>query len=204
MINDHMKEIIPKFSGDKRELNLYIMQCEYIQNQYRGDKEQSIYNLHVVLNRLSGDAAAIVNERYDVVNWEQLKDILCQHFSDPRSEKTILSELESMKIYKGEKYLHFYKRIQTVRGKLLSKINLLNEEELRKPKTNMCKEMSLKVFLSNLRGQIFDTVRTVKPQSLEEALEVVLEAEQFLRQYDLHYKIRKQNHSNKNINYNLK
>lgn len=194
-------KLIPKFNGDYRQLNLFIKKCDFVLTHYRGDEEQELCNLHVITSRLNGDAAALVSERDDIINWEQLKIVLSQHFGDPRSEECIAIKLETLKMKTGERYLHFCNRIQTVRNNLFAKLKLIDDLSIREGKIKIYNNMSLNVFLYNLPEDMIRITRLKEPQSLEEALEIVLEEENFHKQYNMRNKSSQQGNKKPNNYY---
>ncbi|KAL0839869.1 hypothetical protein ABMA28_016493 [Loxostege sticticalis] len=181
-------KIIPLFDGNYRQLNLFIRKCEYILSLYQGGNEQMRYNMHVLTSRLTGDAAALVSEREDLETWDQLKTILTQHFGDPRSEECIAIKLETIKINPNERYLHFCNRIQSIRSNLFSKLNQLEDQALRESKIQIYNKTAMNVFLYNLPEDLIRVVKIKNPTTLEEALEIVLEEENFQLQYKLRNK----------------
>ncbi|XP_045500670.1 uncharacterized protein LOC123698117 [Colias croceus] len=182
-IPSDMLKLIPLFGGDKRILNLFFRKCEYIINKFRGHEEQNIYVLHAITSRLIGDAAALLSEREDINTWPALKELLEQHFGDPRSEDCIKISLESCKIKSGESYLEFCNRIQNIRSLLISKVNLSVDMEIKRAKIAIYNHTALNVFLYNLPESMVRIVRLKSPSTLEQALEIVLEEVNFHEQY---------------------
>lgn len=184
-IPNEMLRLIPLFGGDKRQLSLFLRKCEYVITRFRGHEEQNIYVLHAITSRLIDNAAALLSEREDVSNWSALRELLQQHFGDPRSEECISIELESCKIKSGESYLDFCCRVQTIRSLLISKVNLLSDTELKRAKIAIYNNTALNVFLYNLPENMVRVVRLKAPATLEDALGVVLEEVNFLEQYTM-------------------
>lgn len=184
LIPNEMLKLIPQFDGDRRQLNLYIRKSEYIIARFRGNENQNQYVMHAVTSRLSGDASALISERNDIDTWNELKTLLIQHFGDPRSEECIAIELESLKIRQGESYGDFCNKIQSVRSNLFSKVNLIEDENMKQSKMIIYNNMALNVFLYNLPEKIVRVVRLHTPETLEGALEIVLEEVNFLDQYN--------------------
>lgn len=183
IIPNEMIKIIPIFDGDKRHLNLFIRKSEYIINKYKGSAEQNLYVMHSITSRLAGNAAALISEREDIVTWEEFKELLIQHFGDPRSEECLAIELETMRIRNGESFLEFCNRIQSVRSILISKVNRLSNS-MRESKIIIYNNTSLNVFLYNLPENMVRIVRLKAPSTLEQALSVVLEEVNFHDQYN--------------------
>ncbi|XP_045775106.1 uncharacterized protein LOC123874007 [Maniola jurtina] len=176
-------QLIPLFGGDKRQLNLYLRKCQYVIDRFKGSDEQNLYVFNVITSRLKDDAAALLSEREDIVTWSALKDLLIQHFGDPRSEACISVELESLKIYPGESFLDFCNRIQTVRSLLMSKVNACDDLEMKHSKAIIYNNTALNVFLYNLPEHMVRVIRLKAPTSLETALSMVLEEVNFTEQY---------------------
>lgn len=189
LIPNEMLKLIPFFGGDKRQLSLFIRQCEYVISRYAGNLAQNSYVMHSIMSRLVDNAAALISEREDILTWDDFKELLTQHFGDPRSEDCIAIELESMKIRHGESYLDFCNRIQSVRSVLISKVNLLTDITLKSSKITIYSNTSLNVFLYNLPESMVRIVRLKSPKTLEEALSVVMEEVNFHDQYNMRNKI---------------
>lgn len=181
--------IIPIFNGSKRHLNLFLRKCDYVINKYRGNAEQDQYVLHTITSRLTEEAAALVSERNDILTWEQLKTLLIQHFGDPRSEECIAIELETLKMKQGESYLEFCNRVQSVRSVLISKVNQLLDVNIKNSKVSIYDHLALNVFLYNLPENLIRAVRIKMPETLEKALEYVMEDVNFYEQYSLRSKM---------------
>lgn len=186
LIPTEMLTLIPLYGGDKRLLNLFLRKCEYVINIYKGvdNPEQNIYVMHAVTSRLTGDAAALISQREDDLTWEELKALLIQRFGDHRTEESIAMELENIQIYHGESYIDFYNRIQSIKTLLLSKINQ-SKSSYKDLRVSMYTSKALDAFLYCLPEYLFSHVRQKKPETLEKALEIVVEELNFYEQYNL-------------------
>lgn len=180
-----MVKIIPVFDGDTRLLPLFIKKCEYILQTFRGGDLQNEYLFHVITSRLNGEAANLVGERELIQSWDELKQLLSQHFGDPRSEDCLAMELESLKRNRNESYSDFCHRIQHLRSVLFSKISeTINDANLRQAKHHIYDSTSLNVFLFNLPAYLVRLVRLRNVTTLEDALKTVLEEQNFQTVYD--------------------
>lgn len=197
MIPKELSSLIPKFDGDEKLLNLFIVKCEYIINRYRenGNADQDLYVFHTVTSRVTGRAAALLSERQDILTWSELKRVFTQHFGDPRSEECIAIELETLRINNAESYLDFCSRIQQVKSTLLAKVNLISDVNLRASKITIYDNMAMNVFLFNLPEDLLRIVRLKGCTSLETALSIVLEEVNFQFQYNSRNKMTKPNTS---------
>lgn len=150
-IPKEIMDIIPKFDGNEKLLNLFVSKSEYVINAFRqvGNVAQDLYIFHAITGRLTGKAAHLISERQDINTWAELKTVFTQHFGDPRSEECIAMELENLKIRHGESYLDFCNRIQNVRSTLFSKVNLIAEDDVADAKRTIYNHLALNVFLYN-------------------------------------------------------
>ena len=199
-------QIIPKFDGDEKLLNLFIKKCEYVISLFKGDDKdytQHLYLFHAITGRLTGKAAHLVSEREDIETWPEVKTALIQHFGDPRSEECIVIELENIKIHSGETYLQLCNRIQNVRSTLFSKISIIQNETIKQSKIAIYNNLALNVFLYNLPSDMIRIVRLKSGTSptLESALTIVLEETNFMQQYNARNKNRMQTTQNPQINF---
>lgn len=197
LIPNELYKILPSFDGNKRHLNLFLRTCEYIIDKFKSSKLQEEYLMYVVTSRLTGDAAALISERVDIRTWAEFKELFEIHFGDPRSEECLAIELETLKIKNNESHTDFCARIQSVKSVLLSKVNQTNDTNSRVSKTAIYNNTALQVFLYNLPENMVRIVRLKKPQTLEEALSIVLEEINFYEQYQMRGKMLNSNHNSK-------
>ncbi|CAF4768709.1 unnamed protein product [Pieris macdunnoughi] len=82
--------LIPKYDGTENLLNLFIAKSEYVIKEFRveGNAAQNLYLFHAITSRLVGKAATLLSENQNITSWDHFKDILTQHFGDPRSEES--------------------------------------------------------------------------------------------------------------------
>lgn len=178
--------LIPKYDGEENLLNFFIQKCEYVVTNFRGagTPAQSAYIYQCISCRLSGKAAVLVSERNDLTNWEQLRALLTQHFGDPRSEQCIKIELESLRIKPQESFVDFCKRVQALKSSLFAKVNLLTDEGIKAARMIIYNDTALNVFLNNLPKDIIRIIRRKEITTLENALSIVMEEENFMTQYN--------------------
>ncbi|XP_045504925.1 uncharacterized protein LOC123701475 [Colias croceus] len=178
--------IIPKFDGDEKLLNLFINKSEYIIRSFQdaNNNAQNLYVYHAITSRLIGKAASLLSDYQNITSWTELKEILTQHFGDPRSEECIALELEGLKIKQGESYIQFCHRIQNVKSSLFSKVNRLTDEGVKAAKMIIYNNTALNVFLYNLPEDMIRIVRLRGCTNLENALSVVTEEVNFIQQYN--------------------
>lgn len=187
--------IIPKYDGEENLLNLFISKCEYVVSgsKIQGNTAQNLYLFHAVSSKLTGRAATLLSDHPNITSYEGLKDLLTQHFGDPRSEECIAIELETLKLRQSETYIQFCHRIQNIRSSLFAKVNRLTDEGIKAAKMIIYNNTALNVFLYNLPEDMIRIVRLKGCSNLENALSIVTEEVNFKFQYDAKNKLLKQN-----------
>lgn len=178
-------KLIPKFDGDVRHLNLFIRKCEYVIEKFKSPEISEEYLMQVVTSRLRGDAAAFISEHGDVNDWETFKTLIKQQFDDPRSEACLAMVLENLKIQSNENYSIFYRRIQSLKSILLSKVDQTSDANMKKSKHDFYDHVALHVFLYNLPEDVITIIRMKGPTTLAEALTMVLDETTFSDQYKI-------------------
>lgn len=194
VIPKEILSIIPKYDGDEQQLNLYLSKCDYVVNGSRiaGNLAQELYIFHSITSRLTGRAATLLSDHPNITTYEALKELLTQHFGDPRSEECIAIELETLKLKTGETYIQFCHRIQSVKSSLFAKVHRLTDEGIKAAKMIVYNNTALNVFLYNLPEDMIRIVRLKGAPSLEAALSIVTEEVNFKFQYDTKNKLLKQ------------
>lgn len=187
--------LVPKYDGDENLLNLFVSKCEYVLSGSRiaGNVVQELYLFHALSSRLIGRAASLISDHPNITSWDSLKEILTQHFGDPRSEECIAIELESMKMKQGETYIKFCHRIQNTKSSLVAKVNRLTDEGIKAAKLIIYNNTAMNVFLFNLPEDLIRIVRLKSCTNLEDALSIVTEEVNFQFQYNAKNKLTKQN-----------
>lgn len=189
--------LIPKYDGEENLLNLFISKCDYVINGSRiiGNAAQNVYLFHAISSRLTGRAATLLSDHPNINSYDELKQILTQHFGDPRSEECIAIELETIKMKQSETYIQLCHRIQNVRSSLFAKVNRLTDEGIKAAKMIVYNNTALNVFLYNLPEDMIRIVRLKGCSTLENALSIVTEEVNFKFQYDAKNKLLKQTSS---------
>jgi hypothetical protein len=181
-VSAEMIKFIPEFTGSPRKLGTFIKKCEYILTNYGEDNNipQMTYLFHLITSRLGGEAADLVGSREHIESWEELKELLTLHFGDRRTEDCLAKELESLRLNRGESYEELFKRIQQTRNDLMAKVSETNANtHMRLSKRAIYDHTAFKVFLSNLPMYLNRWVRMRNVATLEQALEIVLEDQNY-------------------------
>lgn len=191
-------EAVPVYDGEPATLSMFISGGEYLmQFSDRTNRDNPInsYLLRVILSKLTGRAAVLIGNREDANSWPRIKELLLQFFGDQRDENCLLRDLLNLKPERNETPYQFGIRCQDVRSLLLSRIKLYEQDaNTRKIKTTLYDQRALDVYLSGLQGNLGLAVRMQKPTTLEKAMALVIEEENF------HYARNTNPSSNNNYN----
>jgi len=194
-------DIIPQYSGEPCELNNFISACDEVTAQYADNQNVTKLVFRAIIGKLKGKALIIISSRVELTTWQEVKTILKSAFSDQRSFTCLLQELHHIKPTQKENSYSFGIRCQYLRSLIFSSIN--NDQLLSQPEKfaqiNNIEKLILIQFQKYLSSQIQLAVRLKQPRTLEEALQYVLEEENFISlfQENKKYSI------NSNSNYSL-
>lgn len=176
-------EVIPNFSGEPCELNNFIGSCDEVISQFAGGSEiveKLIFR--AILGKLRGKALTLIASRSELQTWFEIKNLLKLSFSDQRSFTCLLQELHGLKQNPKENSYQFGIRCQYHRSLIFISIN--SDESLsvaeKTAQVSNIEKLILITFLKYLPPIIQTGVRLKQPKSLEEAMQFVLEEENFL------------------------
>lgn len=192
-------DLTPPYDGDPAVLAIFISACEYLIATFgkpTANDPINSYILHAILAKLRGRALELIGSREDATSWHTIKTLLQQYFGDQRDENCLMRDLLALKPNKGESSYQFGTRCQDYRSLILTKVRLTEPDaNTRAIKTKMYDNMALQAFLQGLPGYMGLAVRLQKPETLEKAMGLVIEEENFA------YVQNRQNSINSPINY---
>jgi len=176
---------IPTFDGNPKHINRFISSCE---NFFTAHKDltnpAAAINtclFDTVLNKLTGRAADLVASRVELTSWELLKQSIISTFADQRSIDCVVQDIICCRPKKDESPQQFGLRLQDIRSLLFSKINVSSDpKELKLLRISEYSNLVLKTFINGLNYQMQLIVRIKSPKTLEEAMSLALEEENFM------------------------
>lgn len=176
---------IPMYSGDPHTLGIFISSCENIINIFSDPTNiaNPINNfiLRAVIGKLTGRALILIGSRSELSSWLEIKQALQLSFGDQRNIDCLVQDLIVLRPHKSESPYNFGMRVQDSRSLIVAKINSINmipEEKILNLKNY--DDLALKTFLRGLNGQLQNNVRLRNPDSLEKAMSLVIEEENFM------------------------
>lgn len=187
---------IPNFDGNPKILQRYISSCENLlkafQNKQNENDPINVCLIDTILGKLTHRAADLISSRAELNTWHLIKDTLIMSFSDQRSIDCLIQDLIMLKPFKNEPSLTFGMRIQDARSLLFAKLSATNEaENVKIIKIQHYDNFALKTFINGLPYNMQLVVRLKEPASLEQAMSLVREEENFI-----YFKNQNQNFAN--------
>lgn len=114
-------KLIPKFSGNRAELRIYINKCSELWSHVRSGADQARF-ITVLKNNLSGDAAMLFLDEDEIEDWDSVKQLLNQNFNTDPNHSNNIALMQNMRQNKNETVEDFCKRIKDILTKLKSSI----------------------------------------------------------------------------------
>lgn len=172
---------VPNFDGNPSELNRYLSTCESIITTFYDRQNlnnfQNVYILNSLISKLSGNARSVVNIQ-NCSNWDDLKTTLYRNFADQRDEACLNRDLVLLRQNANEKVNHFYDRILEILNLLCSFVDIHETTpESKQLKRTLYTKLALKTFICGLKEPLGTTIRCMRPQTLEEAMQFIRDEE---------------------------
>lgn len=177
-------DTIPDYDGSEVTLEIFINAADKFYNMYHGNDDalnQCVDS--IIMGKLTDRAQILIGARQELNSWFLIKQELRNTFGDRQSLDNLEQCLFTLTLNKNEHPLDFAKRIQLTRSKLAFKINSLSVTEM-SANTKLIhlrqyESQSLKVFLRNLNIRLRDKISVQRPDTLETAMSLFLEDENF-------------------------
>ncbi|KAJ8944031.1 hypothetical protein NQ318_021747 [Aromia moschata] len=112
--------IIPDYDGNQINLVTFLNSCKTAYDMAVGN-QKVLLTVHIK-NKLKGRAAELVNSR-NPNTWDEIKNLLENHFGDRRDLTSLIQDLQRMRQLSGESPLTFIARLQTHEAKMHASIH---------------------------------------------------------------------------------
>lgn len=174
---------VPTFNGNPSELNRFLSVCDsLIQTFYDVNNPanfRNTYLLNSLISKLEGNAKVIINIQ-GCKTWLEVRNALQNNFGDQRDETCLNRDLVMMRQFPQEKPQHFYERILNILNLLVNYIDSHEEtNESKQLKRTLYNNLALKTFLSGLKEPLGTTIRCMRPTTLSEANQLVIQESNF-------------------------
>lgn len=175
-------DTIPPFDGNSLVLHSYIESVRSTFLNFPDDTHHVTHNLilQAVKNKLKGRAQTLIASRTDLITWEGIETLLKSTFGDQRDLQYLTHQLTTMRPNKNERPYDFGLRLQQLRAVILTKINDdYPDKQIRDLQIDNYNNIAKTTFITKLPINVQTIVRIKNPESLEDALNYVLEEEEF-------------------------
>lgn len=169
-------QMVPEFNGDQNNLNDFIQNCELIIAQfYQANNPNNFQNKYIInclKNKITGKAKIDIST-YTIDNWQDLRAALLATYADKRDLQTLtieLCELHQNKLTPME----FFNKIQANLNLQIAYCNNNFNQAKATFSIENSLSLGLRIFLKNLNKPLGDYVTTRNPNSMQEALNILV------------------------------
>lgn len=162
------------FDGNSAELSEFISNCNMAFN-FAHQSQESVL-LGYIITRISGNARAQLSSK-NVNSWDQLREILTTLYADRKHYGQLMQELNNTKQNTHESVRSYYNRIDRLTSRLINSISDANE---RVSESKVINGLAKLRFIHHSLPDISKFLRSVRPDTLPEALGLALEEEKAL------------------------
>ncbi|KAJ8977117.1 hypothetical protein NQ317_005245 [Molorchus minor] len=172
---------VPQFDGNPNELNRYLSTCESLISHFydptNPNNFENIYLLNSLVSKLTGNARLVTNIQ-SVTTWEELKDTPTRNFADQRDEACLNRDLVLLRQYQNEKPQQFFDRCLQILNLLCSYVDAHEATaDAKVLKRNLYNNLALNTFLAGVREPLGTTLRCMRPTSMTQALQFIIQEE---------------------------
>lgn len=171
--------IVPEFDGNPNKLHRFVKASESLLLHYfdvnNPNNFQNTLLINGILNKLQGKAEEVVAIHGATNSWEEIKNSLILNFGDQRDENCLNQDLVNLRQRPGESPQKFHEKVLTLLNTICNYIDLKCEETERKAKREFFTKQALKTFLAGLRDPLGPMIRAMRPNSLAQALQFIIE-----------------------------
>ncbi|XP_065161253.1 uncharacterized protein [Atheta coriaria] len=169
---------VPEFNGDTNDLVEFLSCAESIVNTFVDANDPgnfiNIFILKSILNKLTGNARIAVNIS-GVQTFNELKETLIRNFSDQRDEVCLIRDMVLLK-QTNETALQYYDKVISIQNLLSSYLNAHESNDIAiRVKRELYNKLALKTFMAGLKEPLGSSIRAMRPDSMQIALQYINE-----------------------------
>lgn len=172
--------LVPEFDGNPNILPRFIKICDQIVNEFVevGDPKQELARAFLangILNKITGNAARIINSNGCPDDWPSIKSALINNFSDQRDETALYNDL-MVAVQGNTTPQEFYDKCANLFSTIMTYVSL--HETLAttiEAKRVLYNKLTLQAYVRGLKEPLGSRIRCMRPDSLQKALEFVQE-----------------------------
>ncbi|KAJ8973631.1 hypothetical protein NQ317_011959 [Molorchus minor] len=167
-------DTVPIFDGNSLVLHSYIDSVRNTFTNFPDDPH------HLLKNKLKNRAQNLIASRTDLTTWIEIERLLKLTFGDQRDLQYLTHQLTSIRPNRNERPYDFGLKLQELRAAIIAKINDdFPDIGLRNLQIQNYNDIAKTMFITNLPINVQTIIRMRNPNSLEDALNLVLEEEEF-------------------------
>ncbi|XP_056631419.1 uncharacterized protein LOC130441660 [Diorhabda sublineata] len=160
-----------------------LRNCESFISAFASNSDNALktFLLRAIIGKLTSRAQILIGSRTELKSWDEIKQALNLSFGDQRDIDCLVQDLINLKPFKNKTPYNFGMRYKDSRSLIISKLNTLHldlsEKQLHLRNYD---NLALKTFVRGLPLPIQTNIRLRSPNSLEKAMSLVVEEENFL------------------------
>lgn len=169
--------LVPEFDGNSNVLTRFVNLCDQLVRTYvkreAGYELSNLSLINGILNKITGPAARTINSNGIPESWDAIRRTLINNFADHRDETSLYNDLLVMS--QGSRTpQEFYEMCQNHFSMIMTYISLHETEATTiESKRKLYKKLTLKSYLRGLRDPLGSRIRCMRPDTIEQALELV-------------------------------
>lgn len=168
-------QLIPEFdTTNASQVYRFIRSCDSAFGL--GTTSQKPILLIYALNKITGPSSSDIHAK-DFSDWENLKSLLIQMFSQTKTLAHLNLELQTLFQKPHETVTEYFHRVDLCRNKLIEKISTEVQDTTLVGRTTMTEETALNVFVNGLSSDIGIMLRTRAFSNLSEAANFAIQEE---------------------------
>ena len=172
------EKMLTKFNGDKTKYHEFIDNCDKAIKLIKPESKATL--LFIIETKITDNARALIRNR-EFENWESLKSHLENIYSEKRTVGQWHLELNSCRQSNSDNVLSFSNKIENLYIKIINSLDSELKGNERDACVNLIKDQALNVFINGLNKDLNLLVKSQKPETLEEAVDIALTEERQLK-----------------------
>lgn len=188
-------DTITPYDGNPHTLNIFLENIETLIREFQtNDSQIRNFIFRAIVSKLNGRALSLIGARTELNSWTEIKDALILSFGDQRNLDCLVQDLIILRPLKSESPYDFGVRCQDARSLVISKLNsstMTQAEKLIYIKNY--NDLALKTYIRGLPPFLQNNIRLRNPDSLEKAMSLVIEEQNFLYSQNQNFSSNKEN-----------
>lgn len=162
--------LVPEFDGNPNILTRFISLCDELVKRFlRAEPGHELENqslLNGILNKVTGNAARLINSNGIPTDWIGIRTALINNFADQRDETALYNDLSLLSQGQNSPQ-EFYERCQNLFSIIMTYVTLHDALPTTvEAKRELYKKLTLQSYLRGLRDPLGSRIRCMRPVSI--------------------------------------